>query len=172
MLHNGLALNPSKSEVIEFGTAQALHKSNIHNFNVAGSVIAVSDEIKSLGVILDKRLSFDAQVGRTSKAIQYHARSFRHIRNSLPDIMAHIVASLIVSRLNYCNSLLVGMAQTNVIKLQRAQNSIARIVTGNSHYDHIQPVLKELHWLPVDCRIKFKWRCWFTKSARPTDLPT
>ena len=70
MLHNGLALNPSKSEVIEFCTAQALHKSNIQNFNVAGSVIAVSDQIKSFGVVLDKRLSFDAQVDRTCKAIQ------------------------------------------------------------------------------------------------------
>ena len=62
MLHNGLALNPSKSEVVEFLTAQALHKSKIQYFNVAGSIIAVSDQIKSLGVLLDKRLSFDAQV--------------------------------------------------------------------------------------------------------------
>ena len=156
MLHNGLALNPLKSEVIEFGTAQALHKSNIQDFNVAGSVIAVSDQIKSLGVVLDKRLSFDVQVNRTCKVIHYHARSFRHIRNSLPDILARTVASSIVSHLDYCNSLPVGMAQTNVIKLQRAQNSIARIVTGTSRFDHIQPVLKKLHWLPVDCRIKFK----------------
>ena len=142
--------------MIEFGTEQALHKSKIQDFNVAGSVIAVSDQIKSLGVVLDKRLSFDAQVDRTCKAIQYHVRSFRHIRNSLPDILARTVASSIVSRLDYCNSLLVGMAQKNAIKLQRAQNSIARIVTGTSRFDHIQPELKELHWLPVDCRIKFK----------------
>ena len=47
-------------------------------------------------------------------------------------------------------------SQTNVTKLQRAQNSIARVVTGTNRFDHIQPVLKELHWLPVDCRIKFK----------------
>ena len=48
MLHNGLALNPSKSEVIEFGRAQALHKSKIHDFNVPGSVIAVSDQNQKL----------------------------------------------------------------------------------------------------------------------------
>ena len=70
MLRNGLALNPSKSEVIEFDTAQALHKSNIQNFIVAGSVIAASDLIKSLGVLLDKRLSFDAQVDRTCHTTQ------------------------------------------------------------------------------------------------------
>ena len=46
MLHNGLALKPSKSEVIEFGTAQVLHKSNIQDFNVAESVIAASDQFK------------------------------------------------------------------------------------------------------------------------------
>ena len=110
MLHNGLALNPSKCEVIDFDTEQALHKSNIHDFNVAGSVISVSDQIKSIGVVLDKRLSFDAQVDRTCKAIQYHARSFRHIRNSLPDILARTVASSIVSRLDYGNFLLNGTA--------------------------------------------------------------
>ena len=87
------------------------------DFNVAGSVIAVSDQIKSLGVVLDKRLSFDVQMDRTCKAIQYHARSFRHIRNSLSDILARTVASSIVSRLDYCNTLLVGTAQTNIIKL-------------------------------------------------------
>ena len=75
---------------------------------------------------------------------------------SLPDIQARTVARSIVSRLDYCNSLLVGTAQTNVIKLQRAQNSVARIVTGTSRFDHIQPVIKELHWLPIDYRIKFK----------------
>ena len=111
---------------------------------------------KTLVVVLDKRPSFDAQVDRTCKAIQYHARSFPHIRNSLPDILARTVASSIVSRLDYCNSLRVGTAQTDIIRLQRAQNSIARIVTGTSRFDHIQPLLKELHWLPVDCRIKFK----------------
>ena len=147
---------PEQTCKTKFDTAQALHKSNIQDFNVAESVIAVSNQIKTLGVVLDKRLSFDAQVDRTFKAIQYHARSFRHIRNSLPDILAHTMASSIVSRLDYCNSLLVGMAQTNVIKLQRAQNSIARIITGTSRFDHIQSVLKELHWLPVDCRIEFK----------------
>ena len=170
MLHNGLALNPPKSEVIEFGKAQALHKSNIQDFNVAGNVIAVSDQIKSLGVVLDKRLSFNAQVNRTCKTIPYHARSFRHIRNSLLDILARTVASWIISRLEYCNSLLVGTAQTNVIKLQRAQNSIACIVTGTSRFDHIQPVLKELHWLPVDCRIKFEVAMLVYK-IRQTDRP-
>ena len=121
-------------------------------------------------MVLDKRISFDAQVNRTCKAIQYHSRSFRHIRNSLPDILARTVASSIVSRLDYCNSLLIETAQTNVIKLQRAQNSIARIVTGTSRFDHIQLVLKELHWLPVDCRIKFKVAMLVYK-IRQTDRP-
>ena len=107
-------------------------------------------------MVLDKRLSFDVQVDRTCRAIQYHTRSFRHIRKSLPDSLARTVASSIISRWDYCNSLLVGTTQANVNKLQRAQNSVARVVTGINRFDHIQPVLKELHWLPIDCRIKFK----------------
>ena len=44
----------------------------------------------------------------------------------------------------------------NVAKLQRVQNALARVVTESSRRDHIHPVLKELHWLPVSERIKYK----------------
>ena len=41
-------------------------------------------------------------------------------------------------------------------KLQRVQNSLARAITNTSKYEHITPVLKYLHWLPVQQRISFK----------------
>ena len=156
MLHNGLALNPSKSEVIVFGTAQSLALSDIKSVEIAGIDIAVSEKIKSLGVTLDKRLTFDTQVGNICKAVHYHARSLRHIRNSLPNSLAQTVASSIVSRLDYCNSLLTATSQKNIARLQRAQNTVARAVTRTAKFDHISPVLKKLHWLPVESRINFK----------------
>ena len=73
MLHNGLALNPDKSEAIMFRTSGSL----LHlrsKVLVAGSAITISDKVKSLGVILDKCLTFDSQVKATRKAIHYHAR--------------------------------------------------------------------------------------------------
>jgi hypothetical protein len=58
--------------------------------------------------------------------------------------------------LDYCNSLLYGTSAANLVKLQRIQNSLARVVTGTRKYDHITPALINLHWLPVRERITFK----------------
>ena len=57
---------------------------------------------------------------------------------------------------DYCNAVLYGTSVTNIRKLQRVQNSIARVVTGSRRRDHITPVLANLHWLPVHLRIEYK----------------
>ena len=91
------------------------------------------------------------------KSTSYHIRALRHIRASITFDMAKTVAHAIVgSKLDYCNSLLAGMTSTNLNKLQRIQNSLARVVTGKRKFDNITPVLKELHWLPIARRIDYK----------------
>ena len=70
---------------------------------------------------------------------------------------AKIVACAIVnSRLDYCNALLAGMSESNLDKLQRGQNTFARIVTGLRRWDHIIPTHKELHWLSIRAKITLK----------------
>ena len=59
-------------------------------------------------------------------------------------------------RLDNCNSLLYGLPQCEIKKLQHVQNTGARIVTRSNRREHITPTLKELHWLPIQSRIKFK----------------
>ena len=103
------------------------------------------------------RLSFDKQVSETCKASYFHIRALRHIRSSLTTEAAKTVASAIVgSRLDYCNSLLAGTSVSNLARLQLVQNTLARVVAQKSRFDHITPVLSELHWLPVRHRINFK----------------
>ena len=63
---------------------------------------------------------------------------------------------MVVSRLDYCNSLLHGLPKVVTNRLQRVQNTAARIVTRTPKYEHISPVLRQLHWLPVEKRIQFK----------------
>ena len=67
-----------------------------------------------------------------------------------------IVHALISSRLDFCNSILYNLPQTEVYRLQKLQNTAARIVTLTRKINHITPVLKSLHWLPVEYRSKFK----------------
>ena len=87
-----------------------------------------------------------------------------------------MVASRIVgSRLDYCNSLYAGMSETNFDKLQRVQNTLARVVTGHKRSDHITPVLADLHWLPVKSRVTFKIASLtytIRKSGQPAYLRT
>ena len=69
------------------------------------------------------------------------------------DALATVAHAFITSRIDYCNSLLVGIPDVCVSQLQRIQNCTARLITNTRKYD---PVLKRLHWLPVKQRITFK----------------
>ena len=153
-------LNPSKSEAITFFNSrskplQTLSES-VESISVAGSPIKLQTSIKNLDVYVDSRLSFDKQVSETC-ASYFHIRALRHIRSSLTVEAAKTVATAIVgSWLDYCNSLLAGTSVSNLSRLQLVQNILARVVAQKSRFDHITPVLSELHWLPVYHRINFK----------------
>jgi len=60
------------------------------------------------------------------------------------------------SRLDYCNQLFVGVTGRLLDKLQSLQNAAARLVTGARKFDRVPHVMRELHWLPVRQRIRFK----------------
>ena len=155
---NGLQLNPVKSEVIQFSATRGRDKiDDVTSVLVSKAVIQPVSSIRSLGVTLDRKLSFDQHVNNTCKSCYHHIRALRHIRESLPEEVVKIVAcSVIGSRLDYCNSLLNGTSKSNLNKLQRVQNTLARVVLRQRKYDHITPALKGLHWLSVQHRITFK----------------
>ena len=66
------------------------------------------------------------------------------------------MSSFILSRLDYCNSLLAGISKDRISKLQRVQKNAARLTHKVPKFEHITPLLKELHWLPVQLRIEYK----------------
>ena len=67
-----------------------------------------------------------------------------------------LVQALVLSKVDYCNSLLLGSSQYNIRKLQRLQNMCARIIYRACKYDHITPLLMELHWLKIEEWIEYK----------------
>ena len=84
-------------------------------------------------------------------------KALRHIRKLLPDDAAKTVAcTMVAGRLDYCNAVLYGTSSANIDKLQRLQNSLARVVTNTRRRDHITQVLADLHWLPVRYQIEYK----------------
>ena len=141
-----------------YGTsAQLKSTAAVDTIIVAGSSLPLASEVKSLGVILDNRLSFDSHVTAICRACNYHIWALRHIRRLLPDDVARMLAcSIVATRLDYCNSLLHGSSYGNITKLQRVQYSLARVVLQAPRLTHAAPLLKSLHWLPIAQRITFK----------------
>jgi hypothetical protein len=108
-------------------------------------------------VTIDNKLSLNEHVNNVCKAAHYHSRALRHVRKYVSeDIAKSIATSLVGARLDYCNAVLYGTSRNNIDKLQRVQNTLARVVKVRSKYDHITPLLSELHWLPIDARIRHK----------------
>ena len=93
------------------------------------------------------------------KSIHYHLHCLRLIRRSIPlPIAITIASSYIISLFDYCNSILFNLPEYKLIKLQRLQNAVVRCVhlLPRRSSDSITPLLKQLHWLPVPYRIKYK----------------
>ena len=67
-----------------------------------------------------------------------------------------LVCSFVLSRLDYCNATLAGLPATHIARLQRIQNNAARLVLEKSKRQHVTPLLKQLHWLPIQTRIDYK----------------
>ena len=156
---NGLKLNENKTEFIVFGSKSMLSKINSHklSLHVGDNDIQSAAKVRNLGVIFDSNMSFNNQISNISRSVRYQLRNLSFIRKCLTkDATEKLIHALISSRLDFCNSLLSGLPFQQINRLQSLQNSAARLVTLTKKTTHITPILKSLHWLPVQKRIKFK----------------
>jgi hypothetical protein len=155
-LYNGLVLNPTKTEAICLGTTPRRQSLNtLTSIQIADSSINLTDHIKLLGVTLDSHLNFDSHVSNICSSSYFHIRALRHIRPFLDIETSKTIACAIVgSRLDYANSVLTGISSHNIHRLQRVQNSLARVVTCST--SNSASSLASLHWLPIQRRINYK----------------
>ena len=91
----------------------------------------------NLGFIFDSDMSFSEQINSVSKSCHFHIRDIRRIRHLPLSAATALANSLVSSKLDYYNSLYSGISQSNLNKLQRIQNSLARVITNTSKYQHI-----------------------------------
>ena len=123
----------------------------------AETEIMITKKAWNLGVIMDNNLSFSSHINEICKKSTLAIRSIGRIRKYLSlDGLKMLVNALVISRLDYCNCLLYGIPKYQSDKLQRIQNTVGRLVMGLKRSDHVTPILKNLHWLPVEKRIEFK----------------
>ncbi len=154
---HSLKLNNDKSEMILLGSAAHLAKVKVSHINIVNCKIKPSVVCKNLGVTFDSAMSMSNQVSNICKSVWYQFRNLGFIRNYLTrSTTEKIVHALISSRFDYCNSLFCLLQQNQISRLQRLQNTAARLVTLSPRRTHITPVLSALHWLPVQYRIQYK----------------
>ena len=157
MIADRLKLNDDKTEFMIIGTRAQLDKVNVSEIVVGQAKVPAVTIVRNLGTWLDTNLTMSAHINETCQAAIYHLYNIKRISRYLSyDDRKSIVQAVIMSRIDYCNSLLVGVPSTQLSKLQRLQNAAARLVSNVAKYDHITPTLVNLHWLPVTYRVNFK----------------
>ncbi|KAF7243419.1 RNA-directed DNA polymerase from mobile element jockey [Varanus komodoensis] len=150
---NKLRLNPDKTEVLLVGSS-GFGEGDL-DLVLSGVALPLKDKVRSLGVLLDPELSLEAQV--TGGEEHFQLRLIHQLRPYLEnDCLVTVTHTLVTSRLDFCNVLYMGLPLKMVRILQLVQNRAARLLTGTGHCAHITPVLRQLHWLPIEARAQFK----------------
>ena len=157
ILNDKLKLNDDKTEFMIIGTSQQLAKVSINSLRVGTATITPVSSARNLGSWFDSKLTMVAHISKTCNSALYYFYNLRRIRQYLSkDNTKTLIHAYISSRVYYCNSLLYGLQEYQLNKLQRVQNMCARLICNESKYCHITPLLVDLHWLPVKFRIEFK----------------
>ncbi|XP_075304653.1 uncharacterized protein LOC142366593 [Odontesthes bonariensis] len=122
------------------------------------SVVTSTRTARNLGVTLDDELSFSPNIASVTRSCRFLLYNIRRIRPFLTDKAAQVLIQvLVISRLDYCNSLLAGAPSSAIRPLELVQKAAARLVFNLPKFSHTTPpLLRSLHWLPVAARIQFK----------------
>ena len=129
MTNNKLKLNTDKTELLILHSKFRLPP-RLPSIKIGTDTIEPTNKAGNVGVIFDNTVTM-----------------------STAEVLVH---AFIISKLDFCNSLLHGLPRYEINKLQSVQNAAARVIARLSKFDHISDTLKELHWLPVEQRITFK----------------
>ena len=134
-----------------------VESSDCDHICVEGKNISFSDNARNLGVYFDSTFSMEHHVKQLCKLLFFELRKISHIRAFLNEAsLQKLVTSFVLSRMDYCNSLLVNLPNHTITKLQRIQNHAARLVLKKAKRDHVTYLFRKLHWLPLQARIDNK----------------
>ena len=152
-----LKMNNAKSEFIIFSNRILVSKCISDKLNTNGEAVSTSHEIKYLGAWLDSECTLKTHAKRTCAMAITNLQRIKNISKYLTvESSAKLVVSFCLSHLDYSNSILAGLPEWTIIHMQRIQSYGAKLDLGKTRYDSSKKTLKDLHWLPIRPRIKFK----------------
>ena len=158
---NMLRLNESKTELMLVTSKRSKHLHNLPtSITIGNAQIPFKQSVKNLGFTLDCHLTMNAHVSNIARTCYFELRRLAYIRRFLTSTAtATLVSAFVLSRIDYCNSLLFGSTLDVTSHLQRIQNYAARVILRLPMSSRITIHLKSLHWLPVKVRSTYKIAC-------------
>ena len=130
---------------------------SLRSLTVGTDVIQQVDIVRDLGVYFDSHVTMKAHVARVARSYFFYLRRLRSIRRSLgSNVTTRLVSALVISRLDYCNSVFTHSPASTLPSLQRVLNAAVWLVHNLGPHEYVTPAMYELHWLSIAERIKFK----------------
>ncbi|XP_064193956.1 uncharacterized protein LOC135256012 [Anguilla rostrata] len=166
MVRHHLKLNPGKTELIYIPALNS-PLSDL-SISLGNTILTPSPSTRNLGVVM----SLTEHISAVTRSCRFFLYNIRRIHPFLTTYSTQLlVQAVVLSRLDYCNSLLAGLPASSIRPLQLIQNAAARLVFNLPRHSHVTPLLTTLHWLPVMARIKFKTLVLAFKAARGSAPP-
>jgi len=157
MRSNRLQLNTDKTEVIWCSSPRRQYQIPTTPLVVGSDLITPVNSVRDLGIHIESDLSMRTHVTKSVSACFSMLRQIRSIRRSVTrPVLRSIVSSLVLSRLDYGCATLAGLPARLTDRLQSVLNAAARLVYSARKFDHVTPLLRDLHWLRVPQRIEYR----------------
>ncbi|KAK3878371.1 hypothetical protein Pcinc_016955 [Petrolisthes cinctipes] len=158
MLKRKLKLKDNKTEIIIIrGNRRINYLENDLSLNIGGHQLDSVSTVRNLGVHFNSKLNYEENIKQVVKVCNFHIRNLYSVRRFLNKrCLLSLIHSAILSRVDYCNVLWVGLPNYLLKKVQTILNRTARLIFNLPPGTPTTPYLIELHWLPIKARIEFK----------------
>ena len=157
MQTNFLKLNKNKTEFIILGLSQQLKKVGNITIKIGEDIIPNVPAVRNLGMFLDAELKHTTHINKLTSSSFNTLHNISRVQcNFNQDTTKILVQAIILSKLDYCNSLLLGIPKYNIANLQRIQDMSCRMIYILPKHSSINTYLAQLHWLKIQEHITYK----------------
>ena len=166
LIANKLTLNKSKTEFMLIGSWQRLGSlGHSPSLKIDGAPISQVPSTKSLGILIDEKLSWNVHIENLSKKIASGIGALKHIRPFVPcRTLLFIYNSLDKPHFNYCNIVWGNSNKTLANKLEKLQNCAARVLTSATFDTSTEYLFKLLNWRKLESQRQIQNACVVYKS--------
>ena len=153
MEQNKLKLNEEETDILLIHS-KFQNSPSLDEIILGNEQLTMAGIVTNLGIIFDKEILFNDHINQLCRTF-VSGNLFIH-KYLTDEATSKVVHAFVTTKLVHCSHLYFGLSKYQVNKMQRDQNKVAQLVTCSSKYDHITPLLQQLHWLPVLYCVVFK----------------